>query len=173
MLIYSSLSALFSCGVQVPLGGREWVDQWEWSDIYSTRWTQGTQVGQRRREMCAGVGSPRRRKRSGIRRRSPTGPQHDASGARARWPAPCCCAVPPRSCCTGRAPTRPSSCQSTRAWGLICRLYPQRTCCGVENSVTHRWKTQTFKGYPKRQKEFPLTMCFPQSKPPSSDAHCR
>lgn len=139
MLIYSCRSVVFSLGDPVLLDGRGWVGQWESSDTYSTRWKQGTLAGRRRREMCAGAGSPPHRRRSGSRRRSLTGPRRVAGGARARWLALCCCGEPPRSCCSGRAPRRPSSCRSTRAWGLICRLCPQRTWEGVEDSV-NTWK---------------------------------
>lgn len=134
MLIYSRPSVVFSLGDPVPLDGQGWVDQWESSDTCSTRWTQDRRAGWMRREMCAGAASPPHRRRSGSQRRSLTGPRRVVGGERAQWRALCCCGEPPRSCCSGRAPRRPSSCQSTRAWGLTCRLCPPRTWRGVEYS---------------------------------------
>lgn len=85
--------------------------------------------------MYAGAGNPLHRRKSRSRRHSPAGPRRAASGARALSQTLCCCGAPPRSCCSGRAPRRPSFCRSTHAWGMICRLCPQ-----------HTWRVQgTFK----------------------------
>lgn len=128
---------LFNIGDPVPLDGQELVDLWGLSDTYSTRWTQGRRVGQRRREMCAGAGSPPHHRRSGSRHHNLKGPRCVADGVKAQWPALCCCDEPPRSCCSGRAPRRLSSCRSTHVWGLICRLCPQHTWRGGYRTMIH------------------------------------
>lgn len=77
--------------------------------------------------MCTSAARPQHRRRRATPNRNPTISQGAAGGAKARWGFPCCCGAPPTSCCSGRVPRRPSSCQPTRVLVQTCKQSPQQT----------------------------------------------